>query len=452
LARQRPARRAFAWWATLGALLCSPAALAQLSLPSVEDQRGLSAGTFRFWPRLDLEGGFDSNVFFQRDNDAFFDDQTAPIGSPVIRVAPGIRIENPEYTDIRFTLDGEASYRRFFSGEPNVDEGQSNVGAVANLLVAMFEKRDFSLRIFDTFTHQIDTPNFSSATTFNRVVNKAGLRVALHPGGVNGRKALEVGAEYAFEFERFVDFSTFDVDMHHAKLYGSWKFFPKTALEVQANLTVRRWLDTDVGQNRVNALPLRVTAGINGFITSKLATTLRVGYGQGFYEAGPDIQTPIGQASLTYTPTSTTVLTGGYQRDFVNSLYGNFYAFDRIFVDAKQRLFGQLDLALVVGYNFLDFARFDPGAAGPQAGFLRTANMLERGEQALEARFTASYDLSRWVVLKLSYEYRHLFSNFAMEAQQVEPIGDTPPSDEIFIIDRGGFERHFVMAGVSLRY
>jgi hypothetical protein len=285
----------------------------------------------------------------------------------------------------------------------------------------------------------------------------------VHPGGVGQRKALEIGAEYSFQFERYVDFDAFDTNMHNVRLYGRWRFFPKTALEIDAKLSVRQWLEQNDFAGRTNSMPLRITAGINGFITKKLATTLKAGYAQGFYAAGPDVQTAIGQASLTWTPMSTIVLTGGYQRDFVDSLYGNFYTYDRFFLDTRFQLFGALSLQATAGFQLLEFSRFDPSSNGQQRGFIRYSNVLQRNEQAVDAKLSLSYDFARYIGLIVSYEFRTLLSDFEMFGEQLGDSAAGVPAQPVpranqrgdgsfFDIDRGGYVRHFVLAGVSIRY
>jgi hypothetical protein len=416
----------------LAGLAVAPStARAEIDLPDVTANRGIGAGTFRFWPRVDLTGGYDSNVYYLSDEDSGVVRDAA-----VVAVAPGLRVENPEYGDFHLQLDLAGRYLRYLSGDERLDDKQSNFEADATLRLGFFERRDFSFALYDAFQHKLDTPNFSTTRTFNRLANKAGTRLAVHPGGIGRRKAFTVALDYAFELQRFLDDERddLDFDVHEVALTGEWWFFPLTALVWDVGVQARLWRDGSAALSRNDSVPLRLRAGFTGFITRRIAATAIVGYGQGFYADGPDIQTPLADVSLTYTPMLTTVLTVGYSRDFADSFYGNFYAFDRLYLDVKQRLWDRLTLRATGGYYFIDFSDFTaPGAVAVSGG--------DRREEEVDVLASAELEVARWIALDVSYRYRNRFSDFRQVSEGTGAL-----------LDAGGFERHFAMAGVSIRY
>ncbi len=437
------------FWAIVAAvwLAAGEPAHAQLQLPDLSAYRGIKAGRFKIWPRFDVEGGYDSNVFYQSSSDP-----TPITTAGLLRVGPGVRVENPTYGDLHLVFDGVAKYRRFFSGNDQVDSQQSNIQADVDFVLGLFERRIVAARVFDHFQRRLDTPNESIDATYNRFINRAGLRVGFRPGFLPGRTsrrpAFEIGLQYAFDLIRFDDFSEFDQNQHEARLLGQWRFFPKTALEFSATWALRDWRQASRDGSRHDSRPLRVLIGLNGFITRHIAATVRVGYGQGFYTEGPDVHAPIGRLSVSWTPRDQTVVTGGYMRDFTDSYYSNYFTADRVFAEAQQQLGHHFDVRAHVEYDYLHFASFDPSAVGADVlGRFRVTNQTTRREHAIVARLDAEWDVTRFLGLTLGYHFERRFSDFREYVS-----ADATLSDDDTLIDAGGFVRHELVAGLRAQY
>jgi hypothetical protein len=424
--------------------LCAPlTAFGQLSLPDLAGQRGIHAGAFQFWPRLVLQGGYDSNVFYVADEDV-----SEAITAPMLLVTPGLRIENPQFKDIHLILDAAGTYRQYFSGNSLVDDNQSNFGADIKAGAEFYPRRMASLDLFDTFVHRVDTPNYSTSKTFNRIANRAGVKVAVHPGGFEGRKAFEVALEYNYDIDRYLDYDTLGQDQHSANLMAYWKFFPKTALLLDVDFALRSWEEGAAVQGRTESMPLRVNMGLDGFVTKKIAVTLTGGYGQGFYESGEDYQSFLADVSVTYSPLSTTILTVGYERDFVDSFYANYYVFDRFYFEGAQRLWDRLDLKVKAGYHLLNFSEFNPASAGTGSdGLYNVTEALERSDSALDVKASVDLDVTRFFAFQLEYAYRQVFSDF----QQFVSVDETVSGDDV-LSDVGGYAKHLIMGGVRIQY
>lgn len=413
------------------------------SLPAMSGERGAKAGDFRIWPRISLEGGYDSNVFYAADGDNY-----AKVGSPFMLLTPGIRLGNPDGRDILLSFDASGAFRRFFSGDETIDGPQSNFGTDATLSMEFFPRRSVSLEVYDTVTHRLETPNFSTTKTFNRIVNTAGARVKLHPGGIGGRRALELSVGYAFQLEKFIDFTVLDQNQHTFGFLGTWKFFPKTALFADIEFAIRQWEKEVDSLGRTNSTPVRAFFGLTGFITKKVSTTVKLGYGTGMYEVGQDFSGVLGEAVLSYLPFRSTVFSIAYTRDFRDSLYANFYGHDKVSLRAMQQFLGRFNIKTEVGYSMIDYSYFDPSFGGPVYDeIFKVVNTTDRQETALDLLTSMDFEVTRYVAFQLSYRFREVFSDFEERASldQILSVDDD-------IIDVGGYDRHMVFGGIRIQY
>ena len=296
-------------------------------------------------------------------------------------------------------------------------------------------------------THRLETPNFSTTKTFNRLVNTAGAKARLHPGGVGGRRALEFAAGYDYRIEKFVDFGSLDQDQHTFDFLATWKFFPKTALFGNANFALRSWDTEAVEFGRTNSKPLRFFAGLTGFISNKVSSTLKLGYGGGNYDQGQDFSGVLGEATISYMPVRSTVLSVGYKRDFRDSLYSNFYGMDRVSLTGKQQFLGRVNLKTEFAYTLIDYGFFDPSATEVAGGTFNVVNTTDRQDAAFDVNSSMEFELSRFFAFQLSYNYREVFSEF-----EERNSADGVLSEDDTVIDVGGYSRHLILGGVRLQY
>lgn len=415
----------FAW----AAMATDASAQTWLSLPDLSVERGIQAGTFKFWPEVAIEGRWDSNVFSVADNDV-----NEPQSTALLRVLPSLRIDNPEYDVIRLHFGVIGDIRQYFADDPAI-EAQPQFGVSADLGLELFPKAVASFKIFDSFRDTLDAPNFSITDSFQRLSNKAGARLSVHPGGTEQRRALDISAQYAYGFDKFVDFEQFDKQSHEVNLLGSWKFYPKTALVIDATVAFNRWDDPNPDVGRTDSMPLRARAGVTGFITRSIAGTVRVGYGQGFYDSGDDFQSVIASVHFSWMPLEVTLLDLGYDRDFVDSYFANFYVSDKIALKFEQRLWQVLTIGLDASYSFLDFGETTPA---PDRVFLPSN---EREEQVLTVDLSLDFNIVRYLGATVGYQLVDVFSDFEQRLVQ-----------DNLLLDRGGYVRHQVYGSLTARY
>lgn len=402
-------------------------AQAWLALPDVTADRGIQAGTFKFWPEVSLEGRWDSNVF-----NVSSDDLDPVTSTALLRVLPALRIDNPDFDVIHLEFGVKGDIRQYFTDNTDV-KAQPQFGVSADLGVELFPRSVASFRVFDSFRDWLETPNFSTTRSFQRINNKVGGRLSLHPGGTSERRALDVSMQYAYGFDKFLDFEQFDKQTHEVNLLGSWKFYPKTALIVEATLAFNSWDTPAPLEGRTDSMPLRALVGVTGFVTKTIAGTIKVGYGQGFYDSGDDFQSVVASVHFSWMPVESTLLDLGYDRDFVDSYFANFYVSDKISLRFEQRLWDVVTIKLDGAYAFLGFGT----ATAPTGVTYSPSN--DRSEQALTVDLSLDFDILRYLGARVGYELTDVFSDF----QQ---------SRDGTLADVGGYVRHQVFGSLIARY
>jgi hypothetical protein len=195
-----------------------------------------------------------------------------------------------------------------------------------------------------------------------------------------------------------------------------------------------------LARNRIDSMPLRVMAGVKGYVTKKVALIVKGGYGQGFYQAGPDIQTFVGEAGVGFKFTDFTLLELGYDRDFTDSFYAGWYVGDSAYLRFGQQLFQRVNLELGARYTYVQYPSFSPQVETPAAGI--TANQEDRRDHGLRATAAVSWSIARWVAFRVGYQLDGVFTDF-----QIDYTAGGQP-----FTDYGGFVAHQVFGELSLLY
>ncbi len=398
---------------------------ALVTLPGAEERWGIGVGRFRLWPRLAVEGGYDSNLFRQ-------DVSESPEGAPMLRIRPSLTLVNPKPGKVRFYLDVSGDVRLYFSDQDYVNE-QRNGGVTSTIEVDLFPNGPLTLRLFDRFRRALSPRNFATAGNYNRNFNLGGAQLVWKPGG----GALELGIEYAFAFDLYDELPDANTYYHDLGLQLSWRFLPLTTAFVDVDFKILQYttefLNESVGMRNVDSMPLRAVLGVRGHITRRLSVLLQAGWAYGFYASGSSFNGPIGLARFSLRVTPTTLLQLGYARDYEDSTYANYYGEHRVFFSAEQRLWSRLGLKADVGYHIIDYARFVP--TDPDY----TVTQRNRNEHVLRLGAEISVDATRWLGFKVSYAYEAMFSDFAIRHEG--KVADVPT-----------YYRHQVFAAVVGRY
>jgi hypothetical protein len=307
--------------------------------------------------KLELAGQYDSNVFYSQSG--------APVAGYVLDVIPGLELQVAGNTasvelkgalDVKQYLTQEAKDLSRVFGNASLGAGVNRTGAVG-------------LELTDTFAHSDQTPSLSVAQAVISNHNDLRLAVPLRPGG--GALTLTFSGQWVKEtFETYVSAAGCDPALNPTCLPGNiaaygynqyggaaevrWKFLPRTALVLDGNYFQRTPDDVAVSRQ---VRGLRVNAGLAGLVTTRLAVTLKGGYGTAFDSPGFAYSTWLANAEVQYVTQGPVGAKIGYLHDFradPGSEY-SVYALHRVYLDGKILLAGRFTLRATLGWDSLEY-------------------------------------------------------------------------------------------------
>jgi len=400
-------RRASAWMG-FALLTAAPAvAAAQQSADDVEASatasyqagHGLSISEeLLLHPRLVLEAGFQSNVFFSNAGDP---DEAGmpgdPSSSPLLRIGVGASLVNarPDSPPGFFVLTGDAqvTWNQYLSGQESISS-RSDMGVAATLDAKWNSAGALSFGVRDVFTRMVTPPPAEFAEDVDRDKNRLAARLTAKPGG----GAIEVYGELGWQVD-FFESSTFNFANRNSfelKAGTKWQWLPKTQFTAEASLGLvfvdENAIRTDTG----TALPLRVTVGTSTLITSKFGTVLRVGYGNSFQNDGFNSFLALAEARYSFGPMFK--VAGGYSRDFSDSFLGNFRADHAIYARFAAQLQGKLQVLGKFETRFRNYGGIPMTAMG--ATFCADEACTpgaERNDLILRFTLEGQYQINDWL-------------------------------------------------------
>lgn len=304
------------------------ALVAGLAFAQVPKAPGLKIGEGRLHPFLEVDGRYDSMVGFFNVNQST--GAPIPSGDIVLHARPGLRfdLQTPS-TFVAF--NGSAEYL-WFTGliTPNartLSRFHANVGLDTKFNV----DGPVEVQLGDNLVRSDRTQNPVVGVGVMSLFNNLYLAVPIHPGG----RALEVTPRVAWAVEFFDPLLTGVVpgctdqtsvicnpslvsNMNYNNvnfgLNTRWKFLPKTAVVLDANLDWRTYFNAAAN---VPATLLRVQAGLAGLISPRIAVTLLAGYGGNLAPNAAStvaLHTFIATAEVSYTVTERSRVAVGYVR------------------------------------------------------------------------------------------------------------------------------------------
>lgn len=324
------------------------------------------------------EVGYDSNVYYQDSNNQ-------PQSSSIMRVLGFAELTNASHGDVPsglyFDLVANLVYRQYFSDNVQPSDVRSAFMPTVGGYLELSSGQQVGLAAGDSFTRSEEPPYNPGGGPIVRDTNTGSLQVRWSPGG--GR--LQGLVRYTNVLDIFEDtttgsdFSYANSMSHEIMLDGSWRWFPKTALFLNARQGYVSYLNSDAeARGKVPSYPLHVTVGLRGLITEKTSVNIGVGYANGFYSSGPPVSgfgNLYASVDFSYRPIQTTNISLGYQHDFQNSLLGNYYTLDGVRGAIQQMLAGRLSLGAFALYQNRRFSNAD--VAVPTRA--RTDNFFQAG-------------------------------------------------------------------------
>ncbi len=404
--------------------------------------RGIKAGNFLIWPSLILEGRYDTNLFLDGDTEG-----EGPKDAPVLRVMPGFAVSNPNPRKYALTLAADADLRVYLSGDTQLTD-LTNVGARGDFKLEVLPRGPVSVTVQNIFRRVLYPASISLDRTYNNNNNRAGAKLNIHPGG----GALDIGLGYLYVANFFDDYSDGNWMSHDVMFRTTWRFYPKTIAFLEATASIRDWdHEAEFDGFYVDNMNLRTYLGLSGFITKKLATIVKAGYGNSFHDAGPSFEHVVAQGELSYKFSSSVLMAAGFLRDYRPAYYSNWFVENRTYFRTQLRFARRVSVDLAAAYSLVDYAEFDPEASDPELN-QEDVNRLfvshkERRDQHIRGHVNVSFDITRWIGMSLGYEVRANLTNFVLTKTIINSNGAS-----FGVEDPGDYVRHQVYGSVNVRY
>lgn len=343
-----------------------------------------------------------------------------------VRVSPGLKVE-ADGSEYSVDLGGEYRLTKYLQKKYYAYDRFADFDLRGGLSVRPDRAVGFKIGEYLGYSnYPVDT---GSVTPFiSMFTSKLSPSLMLRPG-----PAMEFGVGFDWNFDDYSSAEGAQYDatgsigrrLNTRNTFGpelglTWSFFPRTAIVLGAEYRFNQWVDNWVlstpgdGMSTVGnhlAMPdsreLRITGGIRGRFTNRIVLSVEGGYGRGTYlektveedaadEGGLEGDADFSQdvmgldrlvlsARLRYELGQDTALTLGYERDFADSWFTNYVAYNRVYATAG--------------------ARFSPRLGANASLSVRPEKYVgevTRNDLALRAGGDVSYYLQDWAAVTLT--------------------------------------------------
>lgn len=313
-------------------------------------------------PSLTLSGAYNSNVFRASP------DETASVlaDAPILGIEPAVVIESPRERDFLLDLDAGLHWDQYFDvsdGGASRNVGrQSGLSAFGGVTAQINPDGQLSLKLDETITRKNVPSSYGGSEPYNWLHNNLGGVVGISPGA--GVLGIDLGYHWGLYIFDNDSLAYLDRDEHKFDLDIHWDFLPKTSLLVNADFRLIRWDKEfhepgreDLGfpsLRNVDHNPLRLTAGLSGLLTQRIALRALAGYGWSMHDEGSDFSGVLADVGLAYTFGRLDLnnkMGVGYRRDFRTASVGNFFAMHQVYANYVQHMLDKR-MSLKLGGRF----------------------------------------------------------------------------------------------------
>jgi hypothetical protein len=354
-------------------------------------------------PRVDLEGGYQSNVFFADDTDDNGDGTQGAKGSPLMRVGVGAGVstntDKVELPKLVLSGDIELLWNQYLSGNSDIND-RSDMGITAMAQLDITPKGPVGFTLSDNYVRAVNPPPAEFSEDADRDKNSLNARLALRPGG----GALEIFAGAGWDIDIFESnaFTFAARNIINFNAGAKWQWLPKTQINTDVNLGLVFVDSSALRVDRNTSTPLKAWVGISTLITPNFGTVLRAGYGNSF-QSGEAFNSYLALAELRYAFGPTMKSAIGYSHDFADSVIGNFRADHSFFARFAAIVNGQFELNVKAEVRFRDYGGIPPMEGQLQFCGDPPCSTPDRSDTIFRFSPVASYQINEWLNASARY-------------------------------------------------
>jgi len=372
----------------------------------------IRAGDAVLVPDIDIGMEYRTNVYRKDQN---------PVPGANLRVSPGLnlKVDNPMNA---FNIGGEWELRKFFfvgdagSGPVSASEQIQNldqfneVSLDANLDALKQEVVGIQLSNGAAVKNNLTDASLNSDAFNTRIRNQlsGGLRISPGPA-----LAIIPGGTWVYDDYRAT--GSPDKRYNQRQSYGptlqtTWDFFPRTSFVFRGDYLLYSWsenvvsdgVDPSLGGGTIelpNSRHLKFDTGLSGRFSNKLFLDTLFGYGFAVYD-GADLADNLKgldgfrtSLQLRYAVSENAQASLGYKRDFTDSFFTNWIAYDNLYALLQANVADFRPSAKFSG-------RFEEYAGGNQ-----------RNDLLLRFDLNAAYDIQTWASVSSGFGWQQRASS-----------------------------------------
>jgi hypothetical protein len=375
-------------------------------------------------PGIAIEGGYDNNIQYSSAD-------SRQTGSGLLRLRAHLDLatlpiqrregDNELGTaepKVEFRFSTQVEYREYLSSLVLVQD-QRSVNLQAGADLAILPKGPFTLRIQDTFVRTVDPrnaegPQAVTNQSYTRDFNRGGFIASFKPG--TGRLEVGVGDYVEFNLWEDKDLRFGNTVYDEAQAFARFKFLAQTI----GSVIVRAGYRTYLRNPTFESAPVRVLVGARSFITSWFSADAAIGYGNSISLAPgrPSFNSVIAKAEARFHLPRGSQIAIGYDRDFFDSLFANFFVDDRLYLTFEQPLIYRITAHVDGGVRFRHYEGLvDPAVVG-YAGY----SSPTRDDLVYDAHAELNIRATKWLSCGVSYNLLADHTDFAFLPATGAPV------------------------------
>ncbi len=368
----------------------------------------------RLHPFLELEGRYDTNVYFTSDKQS--------VADMVVHVRPGFELAVPgEVAAVELT--GSLDWAQYLGlDESETSDQLSKLFGQATLGISVNRRGTIGLEIDDEFRRSQNATALVLTSAAISNFNALRVKAPWRPGG--GALVLSLTGAWLLEtFESYFDAPICDPataipgcdpaaldDLGYNELRAGgelrWRFLPRTSAVFQGGWFSRT--PNDAAASDVSGVEAQ--AGLTGLVTPHIGMTLKGGYSTTLGGADGDFSTWLAALEVEWLATDSASVRVGYGHGLGADPGPLLFEANRVYGGGRILLAGRYALRADANWEQRTYDRFpDPATGTPVSA---TAAVL-RVEPAFEA------GIARWMSASVGYAYSKRTSDFSGAAPMV---------------------------------
>jgi hypothetical protein len=390
---------------------------------STGPSRGVRVGDMRLHPGAAVGGGYDSNVFYEEQQEGIE-------ASPVVQVMPWLRLDTPSPRALRVSANLQLLWELYASGTDAVN-AQSGFDALGDVALQIGPRGLISFALYDSIRRFTESPTWPGDETRDHLYNEIGAAVAFHPGGLDRTSRLGFTGALTAGYGREIwpDYLGLDRQMALTDFELKFHFLPKTAAflraswdfilydQVERDILIEDPTPVDeafIGtQRNIDSRPLRVTGGLGGLLTKALDFRLEGGYGRGDYNEGPAFEGFLALAQLGLHLTPDARLGLSWRRDFSDTSFANYREFDRVSLSLRVTS-GDWLVGGTSAFELQRYAELEVPSVSLGGTTVALYNTATREDPVLSGNLFVSWNLTDWSRISSYYRFRANFTDFVI--------------------------------------